>query len=100
MMSQDVSIKVVVADREYPLKVHSEEVELVKAAEKEIQSKMVALKANYQVKEKQDLLAMCLLQLLVEKNKASSASQESVVDVDLYSKIVDLESFVSDYLKK
>lgn len=99
-MSQSVSIKVVVADREYPLKVQSEEVELVKAAEKEIQSKLVALKANYQVKEKQDLLAMCLLQLLVEKNKSTSMQPESSVDVDLYGKIVDLESFVSDYLKK
>ena len=96
-MSQEISVKVLIADREYPLKMEANEVDQVKEAEEEIQQKIKALKANYQVKEKQDLLAMCLLQLLVEKNlmlKGETANSD-----DFYSKIEDLESFVSGYLK-
>lgn len=99
-MPKEVSIRVVIADREYPLKLNEEEQEMVKAAEQEISSKIKALKANYQVKEKQDLLAMSLLQLLVEKNKQLKSGVEENLEVELYGKIADLESFVSEYLKQ
>lgn len=95
-MSQETAVKVAIADREYPLKVSAQEVEGVKTAGLEIQQKLKALQANYQVKEKQDLLAMCLLQIVVEKNQKGTAP---VGSDDLHSKIKDLESFVSDYLK-
>ena len=96
-MSQNSSVKVLIADREYPLKVNENELDQVKNAESEIKQRLKSLKASYQVKEKQDLLAMCLLQMVVEKNQDNSSSDESE---DIYDKIKDLESFVSDYLKK
>lgn len=96
-MSQSSSVKVLIADREYPLKVNENELDQVKNAESEIKQRLKSLKASYQVKEKQDLLAMCLLQMVVEKNQDNSNSDESE---DIYDKIKDLESFVSDYLKK
>ena len=99
-MSQEVSIKVMIADREYPLKLSEDERDMVQGAEQEIDRKIKALKANYQVKEKQDLLAMSLLQLLVEKNKQLKLGVEEALDMELYGKIADLESFVSDYLKQ
>lgn len=95
-MSQETAVKVLIADREYPLKLNEKELEGVRAAEQEIQQKLKSLKANYQVKEKQDLLAMCLLQMVVEKNQKTSGSPD---ESDFESKIKDLESFVSDYLK-
>lgn len=95
-MSQSSSVKVLIADREYPLKVSENELDQVRGAESEIKKRLKALKVNYQVKEKQDLLAMCLLQLVVEKNQNQSGSG----DKDIYNEIKDLESFVSDYLKK
>ncbi|MFT6716912.1 MAG: cell division protein ZapA [Saprospiraceae bacterium] len=96
-MSQNSSVKVLIAEREYPLTVSESELEQVKNAESEIKKRLKSLRASYQVKEKQDLLAMCLLQMVVEKNQNSSSSDENE---DIYSKIEDLESFVSDYLKK
>ena len=96
-MSQDSSVKVLIADREYPLKVSKNEIDQVKSAESEIKQRLKTLKASYQVKEKQDLLAMCLLQMVVEKNQSSSDTDENL---DIYKKIKDLESFISDYLKK
>ena len=96
-MSQNSSVKVLIADREYPLKVNENELDQVKNAESEIKERLKTLRASYQVKEKQDLLAMCLLQMVVEKNQKNSGPDENE---DIYSKIKDLESFVSDYLKK
>lgn len=95
-MSQETAVKVLIADREYPLKLNEKELEGVRAAEQEIQQKLKSLKANYQVKEKQDLLAMCLLQMVVEKNQKTLGNPD---EIDFESKIKDLESFVSDYLK-
>jgi cell division protein ZapA len=96
-MSQEASVKVLIADREYPLKVGENELDQVKNAEIEIKQRLKSLKASYQVKEKQDLLAMCLLQLVVEKNQKISDPDDRK---DIYGKVKDLESFISDYLKK
>lgn len=96
-MSTSTAVKVLIADREYPLKVNNDELEQVKEAENEIKEKLKTLKASYQVKEKQDLLAMCLLQMVVEKN---GKKEQRTEDADVHRKIVDLESFISDYLSK
>ena len=96
-MSQGVSIKVSIAEREYPLTVSEKELNAVKTAEQEIQQKVKNLMASYKVKDKQDLLAMCLLQMVVEKNQSGTSSKG--LDPDFINKITDLESFVSDYLK-
>lgn len=97
-MAADQQIKVLIADRDYPLKVSEEELDSVLTAEKEIAAKLKTLRASYQVKEKQDLLAMCLLQVVVEKNKGNNTETDN--NGSVYDKIADLESFVSEYLKK
>ncbi len=96
-MSQNSSVKVTIAQRDYPLKVQEQELEQVREAEIEIKKRLNSLKASYQVKDKQDLLAMCLLQLVVEKNQGTSKPNDHG---HIYAKIQDLESFVSDYLKR
>jgi cell division protein ZapA (FtsZ GTPase activity inhibitor) len=96
-MSQNSSVKVTIAQREYPLRVQEQELEQVREAEIEIKKRLNSLKASYQVKDKQDLLAMCLLQLVVEQNQESSKSNDHE---HIYAKIQDLESFVSHYLKR
>lgn len=97
-MASGVSIKVNIADKEYPLKVNSTEVEAVRHAEQEIQQKIDELKANYQVRDKQTLLAMCALQLIVEKNQ--NGMQQSAAESGIFEKLTELESFVSDYVKR
>jgi cell division protein ZapA len=97
-MAGGVSIKVNIADKEYPLKVNNTEVEAVRQAEQEIQQKISELKANYQVRDNQTLLAMCALQLIVEKNQ--NGIHKSVMDSGIFEKLAELESFVSDYVKR
>jgi len=96
-MSDEVSIMVKIADKEYPLKVSSTEIELVRRSEKEATEKINELKGNYNVRHGQDILAMALLQLLVEKNQQLMDNTGS--DSGIYEKLSELESFVSDYIK-
>lgn len=95
-MSDSVSIKVNIAGKEYPLKISSLEEQDVKAVELEINDKLKLLQSNYGVKDKQDLLAMFLLQYMMA-NKKSDTKLEGESE-SLYNKLKDLEECVSDYL--
>ncbi len=59
---KDLSIKVTIANRIYPLTVKSEEEEAIRQAVKEIEEMIREYEQSYAVKDKQDLLAMCALQ--------------------------------------
>tara|TARA_B100000401_G_scaffold423212_2_gene350912 strand:- start:652 stop:945 length:294 start_codon:yes stop_codon:yes gene_type:complete len=96
-MSDSVSIKVNIAGKEYPLKIASSEREEVLAVESEINEKLKAIKANYGVKDKQDLLAMFLFQYMMA-NKKNNTDSEAIND-GLYTKLKDLDEYVSNYLK-
>ncbi len=57
-----VSIKVIVAGRTYPLTVNKSEEEIILKAAEEINKSIKALQDSYAVKDMQDLLAMTALQ--------------------------------------
>ena len=96
-MSDSVSIKVNIAGKEYPLKINSSEEQEVMAVELEINEKLKALQTNYGVKDKQDLLAMFLFQYMMA-NKKNNTDSEAIND-GLYTKLKDLDEYVSNYLK-
>ncbi|MAZ50895.1 MAG: cell division protein ZapA [Flavobacteriaceae bacterium] len=56
-------IKLTIANRIYPLNVPSEQEEGLRAASKKIEIMIKHYEENYAVKDKQDVLAMCALQL-------------------------------------
>ena len=95
-MSDSVSIIVNIAGKEYSLKVSSAEEKEVKSIELEIKDKLNALKSNYGVKDKQDLLAMFLLQHMMA-NRKSINNSDGVSD-GLHQKLKDLEEYVSTCL--
>ena len=57
----DLSIKVVIAGRTFPLTIDREEEELVRKATKAINEKVDEYVNNYAIKDKQDVLAMVAL---------------------------------------
>ena len=90
----EVALKVLIAGRVYPLTVKREEETQVLEAAKLINDKMKEFEHNYSVRDKQDLLAMCALNLLVtEQNTHKNAS-------GLEKELQELDLFVSDYLQK
>ena len=96
-MSDSVSIKVNIAGKDYPLKVSSVEQQDVKAVELEIKEKLSELQSNYGVKDKQDLLAMFLLQYMMANKKKNTDSES--INNGLSAKLKDLDEYLSDYLK-
>ena len=91
----EVSLKILIAGRIYPLTVKQEEEESVLRAAKLINEKLKEFEQNYSVRDKQDLLAMSALNLLTTQQytpkKAPELEEELLRQLDL---------FVSDYLQK
>lgn len=94
----NISVKVVIAGRTYPLTVKLEEENLIKQAAKLINDKIKEYEEGYFVRDKQDLLAMCALQLANEIKQ--NAPIEITPQSDIANRIVEIEKFVSDYLKR
>ena len=90
----EISLKVVIAGRTYPLTVKQEDEQSVQAAAKLINEKVKEFEQNYSVRDKQDLLAMSALNILATQQNTPKKSPE------LESEINQLDLFVSDYLQK
>jgi cell division protein ZapA (FtsZ GTPase activity inhibitor) len=63
----ELSIKVTIANRVYPLSVQTEEEEEVRKAANYINERLKVLESGFAVKDKLDLLAMLVLELTIEK---------------------------------
>jgi cell division protein ZapA len=62
-MEEKLKIKVTIGDRVYPLTINSDgEEEGVRKAVKKINNLIKKFEENYEVRDKQDVLAMCALQ--------------------------------------
>lgn len=62
-------IKLTIANRIYPLNVPSEQEEGLRVASKKIEIMIKHYEENYAVKDKQDVLAMCALQLATQNEQ-------------------------------
>lgn len=82
----EVSIKVEIAGRTYPLTVNSQEEAVIRTCEKLIQESISVFQQNYAVKDKQDLLAMAALQLTSRKHQ----EQEPRVIEKIVDRIVEV----------
>lgn len=63
----DLSIKIRIADREYPLKTSAENEESLRKVGKAINEKFIQLKQQLKIEDKQDLLAMVAFYCMREK---------------------------------
>lgn len=84
---KDLSIKVNIAGRVYPLTVSQDEEENIRKATKAIDEMVKEYEQNYAVKDKQDLLAMCALQYATKT-------------LDLQSKTMTEDHEIEDKLQK
>lgn len=89
----EVSLKILIAGRTYPLTVKQEDVDAVQAAAKMINEKVKEFEVNYSVRDKQDLLAMSALNLLATLQNAPKKTPEQ-------DELNQLDLFVSDYLQE
>ena len=77
----ELSIKVVIGGRSYPLTINRSEEEKIRKAVSEIEKNVKDLKNNYAVVDMQDLLAMTALEYATD-----SVTKKSSVEIDNLSK--------------
>ncbi|MDB2363585.1 cell division protein ZapA [Flavobacteriales bacterium] len=87
-----LSIKVSIANRIYPMNVDAKEEEAVRDAVQLIEERTKEFEEKYAVRDKQDVLAMCLLQFV--KELRDLRSKGSVDTHDLESSLANLESLL------
>lgn len=88
IMISNLKIKVTIGDRVYPLTIRDErEEEGIRLAVKKINEMVKNFEQNYEVRDKQDVLAMCALQF---------ASHQEVKNVNTVEDSKDLENKLND----
>ncbi len=100
-MSEKLSVKVAIANRLYPLMIDAEEEEAVRKAAKFINEKIKLYEEKYSVKDKQDLLAMCVLELAIKvKESENKPAPASVDEQESVERLREIEGFLSGYLSR
>ena len=88
-----LSIKLHIANRIYPMKIERKSEEFIRNAVKEIKERLKFYEENYEIKDKQDLLAMCLIEYA---SKFESISNKKVVEDDgLSEKLAEIDALLS-----
>lgn len=89
-------IKLSIADRVYPLSVPEGEESILREAAKSINTMMEHFEKNYAVKDKQDVLAMCALQIAVQASKDKDVTANK--QIDIHKKVVHLKKYLEAQL--
>ncbi|MEL7003092.1 MAG: cell division protein ZapA [Bacteroidota bacterium] len=88
----ELSIKIKIADREYPMKVKPEDEERVRNAGKNINERIKSYRDRFGIDDKQDLLAMVAFDCLVDKMQVEEKqfdTDESIVEkIDYLNNII------------
>jgi len=92
----ELSIKIRIADRDYPMKVKKHEEERVRAAGKVINEKLKSYREQFGLDDKQDLLAMTAFDCLVEKMAAEES--DHAIDQTVVDKVNHLNQMVSQVI--
>ncbi|WP_418637012.1 cell division protein ZapA [Winogradskyella sp.] len=70
-MSEQLKIKLSIANRVYPLTINPSQEEGLRKATKKIEAMIGQFEQNYSVRDKQDVLAMCALQFAAQVEQKS-----------------------------
>ncbi|HEX8350651.1 MAG TPA: cell division protein ZapA [Hymenobacter sp.] len=89
----DLSIKIRVADRDYPMRVSPQEEERLRLAGKLLNDRIKEFREQYGIQDKQDLLAMIALSTMADSLKVSK--EKDGTDAALTERIARLDKLLS-----
>lgn len=92
----DLSIKLRIANREYPMRVKAEDEERIRRAGKILNDKVKKYREQFGIDDNQDLLAMVAFDCLIEKMK--NEEQAGSVDEVSSQQVARLNQLISDAL--
>ena len=83
-----------IANRIYPLKIDRSSEEYIRNAVKKIEKRLKFYEDNYAIKDKQDLLAMCLIEYA---SKSESINNKTIVeDNGLIEKLTNIQTILDN----
>ena len=93
---EKLNIKISLANRLYPMNINTNEEKVIRLSASKIEKMLKVFREKYSVKDDQDLLAMCALQLCVKLEKIdlekTNAKQKVIED------ILQMEKIISDLM--
>ena len=89
-----LSIKLNIANRFYPMKIERSSEETIRNAVKKIESRLKFYEDNYEIKDKQDILAMCLIEYASKLEKISN--RKFIDDDGISEKLTNLDKLLSE----
>lgn len=95
-----LAIKIQLAERVYPMTIDSEEEVFIREAEKRVNEYLKIFRDKFHYRDKQDLLAMVVLQLSVETLKLNSEKEnQDTHSYDLIEKIDLINNKINQYFQ-
>ena len=89
----ELSIKIKIADREYPMKVKRSDEERIRTAGKLINEKIRSYQEQFGIEDKQDLLSMVAFDCLIDKMAFEETHRE--IDQTVFEKVSQLNTLIS-----
>lgn len=85
----ELSIKIRIAEREYPMRVKEEEEERLRVVGKLLNERLRFFKEQFNIQDKQDLLAMVAFETMVEKLKLEDEKNNHLSKVGQQLDVLD-----------
>ncbi|MDG4717074.1 MULTISPECIES: cell division protein ZapA [Winogradskyella] len=95
-MSDQLKIKLSIANRVYPLTINPKQEEGLRKATKKIEAMIGQFEQNYSVRDKQDVLAMCALQFAAQVEQKSI--DKEYVNEEVQEKLEALNDLLSQHI--
>ena len=95
----ELSIRLKIGDREYPMKVSAEDEEKIRKAGKIINERIRTYRNRFGINDKQDLLAMVAFDCVVEQMGASLPESTISEDASMNAKIDQLNALINEALQ-
>jgi len=95
-MSNQLKIKLSIADRVYPLTINPSQEEGLRLAAKKIEEMIKRFEKSYAVRDKQDVLAMCALQFAAQVEQTGIDKQTDTQDTE--EKLKALNQLLQEHL--
>lgn len=95
-MSEQLKIKLSIANRVYPLTIAPSQEEGLRKSAKKIEIMISQFEQNYSVRDKQDVLAMCALQFASQVEQKSIDKEE--VNEDVQNRLLALDELLQKHV--
>ena len=94
----EVSIKIKIAEREYPMRVEASEENVIRASAKMVDEKLKTYKDQFGISDKQDLLAMVSFDCMIQQMRSEDV--ENGLDNKVSERVASLDAIIAEALKE